>query len=467
MKTTKQIAAIALLLGGLWLAGCNKDNSVIKPEPEPGPPPIEIPVERYSLADIPCYQWSFTDCEGNRSSILSASEEYYYERIECGANVVAINSDAEFERYAVCPRVCCMLSSNSWSSYDERKPPEIDFTEKTLLLTTGVTTSGISGVSGKLQQLSPDEYKLNVEITLNRAPVVEHWVLPLLTDKLSEESRIEVNVTEIEDPFPQEAIVGTWKQIGYVNPNEAIDYAWPSVRGCYCLQFSSDKTVFGTTSANYLSGNYEVGEQNSIQIASEVENLENELSEKLDLKRVKFYAVSGDELKLYCDWSTRSTLPVSDYYLFKKCNEEIKLLTGRIPATIDWENYNSVPSVCQNWCSPEIFDCNKEGNTGKTLKIAGWVYDEPTETGCTLAPKWNSYISGGPYRYSIRFATPKIGEQIEKMYNESLGYYPPIPATGEKMCLATGELHISPPTGDSPSYYSYILITDPDDIIFE
>ncbi|MCL2326872.1 MAG: hypothetical protein FWC39_00005 [Bacteroidetes bacterium] len=97
--------------------------------------------------------------------------------------VIIINSTTELEKYTDC-------------TYGEY--PEIDFSKHTLLLASGCTSSGIHCISAKeLQQLSAKKYKLNVEITLNDAAAVEKWTIALITNKLSNTSKIKLNTTII------------------------------------------------------------------------------------------------------------------------------------------------------------------------------------------------------------------------------------------------------------------------------
>jgi hypothetical protein len=163
-------------LTGLFLvAGCRKDNLVLsgggqgegREEEEPEYP-IEIPFTEYSLAES-C-QWT---------------------NLAYDNTVIIINSDEELENYVAC------MKKGGYS--------EIDFSKNSLLLTSGSASREISNISKKLWQLSPDEYKLNIEILLNDSTAIEKWAIALIVEKVSNESHVELNVTEypIDIPFTE------------------------------------------------------------------------------------------------------------------------------------------------------------------------------------------------------------------------------------------------------------------------
>ena len=338
MKTIKYLTTIALLL--LLLAvGCDKGDDITTPKEteEPFSSPINTPVERYSLTEFKEFWWNAIDCDGKSDFDIDFSySDFLSKRIDCGPKAVVINSYDELDPYFNSSYVCCILSGvESHRIY----PPSIDFSKQTLLLATGVAVSGISGISGwRLEQFSPNRYKLNVELALNQAQVLESWILPLLTDKLSEESRIEVNVTTID--VANESVVGTWKLIDVIESGteggEALRYQFfpynPASIGCesYCLNFSPDKTIFGTSDINCIDGNYKTGDFNSIQINIEI--ADDDINESdygknfiRDMnERVEFYAVLENELKLYL--KNYTPYHQTCYLLFEKWDGEIDVI---------------------------------------------------------------------------------------------------------------------------------------------
>lgn len=73
--------------------------------------------------------------------------------------------------------------------------PDIDFSKHTLLLASGSTNSGIHRVNvGRLQQLSTNTYRLNIQVVLNESTMIGMWTVALIVSKLSSESEIELNV---------------------------------------------------------------------------------------------------------------------------------------------------------------------------------------------------------------------------------------------------------------------------------
>jgi hypothetical protein len=132
------------------------------------------PEEKYPL-EIPFKEYSFQDTTCLRTDIIYDS---------CANDkIIIINSGEEFENYIGCPK----------EIYSD-----IDLSKQTLLLTGG-WTGGVHKIEKKLEQLSTDEYQLNVEITLNDAAVIESWNLSLITKKLNQGSKVELNVTIIKD----------------------------------------------------------------------------------------------------------------------------------------------------------------------------------------------------------------------------------------------------------------------------
>jgi len=93
-------------------------------------------------------------------------------------NIIIVNNSIELEKY---------LAGTHGVNLD------IDFSKNTLLLVSGTTPRGIQNKSvNSFKLLSNNTYKLDIEILLNDATVVEHWVIALITGKLSDDSKIEI-----------------------------------------------------------------------------------------------------------------------------------------------------------------------------------------------------------------------------------------------------------------------------------
>ena len=101
--------------------------------------------------------------------------------------VIIINSREEMEKY----------TDSDISDY-----PEVDFSNNTLLLASGCTSSGIEKVTvNHLQKLSPNEYLLDIEVLLWSACVEDYWAAVLIVEKMSEESAIDLKICHIDDPY--------------------------------------------------------------------------------------------------------------------------------------------------------------------------------------------------------------------------------------------------------------------------
>jgi len=146
MKTSKLIFFMAamLLLGGSF-AACNSDDP--------------IPFTHYSLDLNEAGYWDL-DYDNRNGS------------------VVLVNSDEELQKYFI------------GAEY-----PPIDFSGHTLVLISGRMGNGISKQTIRdVRQLSAKKYQVDVEIILNITAFAEPWAMAILTDKLSDDSKIEVNV---------------------------------------------------------------------------------------------------------------------------------------------------------------------------------------------------------------------------------------------------------------------------------
>ena len=119
--------------------------------------PIEIPFTEYSLTGSSC-QWAWANIEFEKANV--------------------INSKEELEKYIVC----------SESSY-----LEIDFSKYTLLLSRGVTTSGVVAFEKQLQQISIHEYSLYVDIAIGITTMPGSWLVAIIVPKLSQNAVVTLN----------------------------------------------------------------------------------------------------------------------------------------------------------------------------------------------------------------------------------------------------------------------------------
>ena len=160
MKTTKNVLTATLLLL-LFAAGCDENMRSNGGGNTGNEKPIEIPFTEYSLDGTSC-QWANFTYPPNGELII-------------------INSTEELEKHVVCV---------------ENNYPVIDFSKQTLLLGSGNAEKVVHTITKSLLQLSTNKYKLNIEIILSEALVAlpTTWVIALVTDKLSEESNVELKI---------------------------------------------------------------------------------------------------------------------------------------------------------------------------------------------------------------------------------------------------------------------------------
>jgi len=80
------------------------------------------------------------------------------------------------------------------------------------LLTDGVASQGVFDVYEiKIQQISSNEYELNIVIRLNEIATPPKWDVALLTSKLHEDATVKINVVEMPDYHT--SILGRWKLV--------------------------------------------------------------------------------------------------------------------------------------------------------------------------------------------------------------------------------------------------------------
>jgi len=177
------VAILCTFLFGLFLiSGCKKDKPNGIKEPEY---PIDIQFTEYTLSNT-C-QWT---------------------NLAYNNTVIIINNDEELQQYI--------------TSIDGIYP-EIDFSEHTLLVTSGKTDFKVAKKTiSKLQQLSESEYELDVEIFMDGTEASYQWAVSTLTEKVKEESKVKLNITcdksdyPVEIPFT-EYITMIWYGFNWIN----------------------------------------------------------------------------------------------------------------------------------------------------------------------------------------------------------------------------------------------------------
>ena len=189
MKTDISKITAFLLTMAVTAAGCSTSNN--EDEDHPIEYPIDVSFTEYSLG-ASCQWLNLIDDNNGR--------------------VIVMNSSEELEEYVDC-------TGGSYS--------DIDFSKQTLLLINGVATNAISGISKKLVRQSDNLYVLDIEITSNQITGDQSWNMALITNKLSEECAIELNVTTeiineypIEIPFTECLISGSCFGWNKENPDD-------------------------------------------------------------------------------------------------------------------------------------------------------------------------------------------------------------------------------------------------------
>jgi hypothetical protein len=223
--TLFKLTAFLLILAGV-LATCKKPDDPNNPVNPPTNYSVDIPFEEYSLG---------TQCQ--------------WENLPYDGKIMIINSKEELEQYINC----------TGGAYHA-----IDFSKNSLLLAHGTTNSGITEITvTNLQQLSSNQYSLNMEITTNDDVIAETWCKALIVEKMKNESNVALNIIEypIDIPFEEYALEGTqcqWKHSTYnktdsnkvivINSNDELgDYI-------FCIAGSFPTVDFSTYSMIYARG---------------------------------------------------------------------------------------------------------------------------------------------------------------------------------------------------------------------
>jgi hypothetical protein len=242
------VAMLCMVLTSLFLVvRCKKDDKE---------KPVEYPI------DI-----SFTE--------YSLKETCHWKNLAYDDKVILINSDEELEKYIAC----------TGSGY-----PTIDFSKHTLLLANGKVEGYVAEIIiKKLQQLSSNEYKLDMEI-FNDATIVEEWTIALIVEKISEESRIELNATYEKTDYPLTIRPNrTWYiEHGMLCPEAA-------GTGCYCYLST---TTIKTGDVKIFNGKEYYELIGSISWGSEIVTYVRE-----EKGRVFFYVKECDKEYLMYDYT--------------------------------------------------------------------------------------------------------------------------------------------------------------------
>ena len=123
--------------------------------------------------------------------------------------VIVINSVEELKKYTLCPNDVQFKSLYN----------AIDFSKHSLLLTSGVVDDGISFyLSQTLTQFTENQYKLNIEMLLSKTISGLQWIRAMITDKISENSNIELKIKTI---YEDER-----KEVAFTELNLLYTYCW-------------------------------------------------------------------------------------------------------------------------------------------------------------------------------------------------------------------------------------------------
>jgi len=179
--------------------------------------------------------------------------------------LVIMNSIEEMENYFTHCESCAPCPS-----------PAIDFSKNTLILVQGWAPSNLFYTNPedypnlplpKLQQISPKNYILDIEMRTSENNSNRQWERAFIVNKLNDDSTVELNVTiQVEEDewwFPHEnssSIIGKWKLIkektdNFCIPGLIIDYSQCNI----VYEFKSNG-IFTVTSDNDYYGMSRVGD---------------------------------------------------------------------------------------------------------------------------------------------------------------------------------------------------------------
>lgn len=174
MKTN--ILTTIFLIMGLLLVGC--DNSVVPPTGGNDDCGTETtnPNENFTKFSL-----ENTSCEWKGC----VWEDRFFGNPFDSAIVVIINSVEKLKLYITCA--------------GDEDFPEIDFSKYSLLLVSGVQPYMVHPSVTAFQQISTQNYLLEINLQPTLAPVITHWHLPIIVSKMSDDSVVELVVTAEEE----------------------------------------------------------------------------------------------------------------------------------------------------------------------------------------------------------------------------------------------------------------------------
>jgi hypothetical protein len=121
--------------------------------------------------------------------------------------------------------------------------PEIDFGKYSLIIVSGINTSGIESITSQMQQTEKDKYTLSITVESHDATVVEGWNVSKLVPKLAEKANIGLILTGMknEPSAFKKKLVGTWKEVYPCNDCSELTI---SNNDTIYQKFTSDNTTY-------------------------------------------------------------------------------------------------------------------------------------------------------------------------------------------------------------------------------
>ena len=146
---TVTLATITFVLTALFLVSCNKYT------PEDTPILGTVPTADYTLEESDC-SWNFANIKAD--------------------SVHIINSETELMKF---------ITGNA--------PPNIDFTQQSLILVCGNTNGSTSIIDKNFERLSSVRYKLDIEMYLNSVDTPQQWYVAITVPKMATDVVVELN----------------------------------------------------------------------------------------------------------------------------------------------------------------------------------------------------------------------------------------------------------------------------------
>ncbi|MDR2936331.1 MAG: hypothetical protein LBU80_03190 [Rikenellaceae bacterium] len=166
MKRISTLICAGVLMSVLGTAFTACNNEPNEPEQKDEQKEPERP-EEPTGEGVPFTMYPF----GEESSVRWPNPDYNTE-----SKLLVINSDEELRRYV-----------------DGDYPP-IEFAKKTLLLASGGTPQSGTEPIVKYFKESSQDYRLHIDVIMGDAASPDFWQVAILTDKLSNDSKVELSV---------------------------------------------------------------------------------------------------------------------------------------------------------------------------------------------------------------------------------------------------------------------------------